>query len=129
MAKPSSLALLSICLKTSDRSCMPSVVKLGECLLKYSFLTSLPRLVSCLNAAKWLCLSTLYQGGTSHCLVLGGPVKVALDVVPPTSMSSMGSGERCCLLGLGECSGTSKGGAAGADSCSAGEAPCDKVNG
>ena len=59
----------------------------------------------------------------------GDPSKVALDVVPPRGMSSTGSGEGCCLLGLGECSGAGEEGATGADSCSIGEAPCDKVNG
>ena len=116
-------------LKTSDKSCMPSVVKLGECFLKYSFLASLTRLVSWLNTSEQLCLSTLYQGGTSHHLELGGPSAVALDVVPPRGMPSTGSGEGSCLLGLGECSGAGAGGAAEADGCLAGEAPCDKENG
>ena len=129
MAKPSNPAVLAICLKTSDRSCMPSVVKLEECLLKYSFLVSLTRLVSQLNASEWLHLSTLYQGGISHCLELGSPSEVALDMVPPRGMSSTGSGEGCHLLGLGECSGTREEGATGGDGCSIGEAPCDKVNG
>ena len=128
MAKPSSLALLAICLETSDRSHVPSVVKMEKCLLKYSFLASLTRLVFWLNTSEWLCLSTLYQGGTSWCLELGGPSEVALDVAPPTGMLSTGSGEGCCILGLGECSGTGEEGAAVADGCSVG-APCDKVNG
>ena len=128
MAELSRLALLAICLMTSDRSCVPSMVKLGECFLKYSFLASLTRLVSWLNASEWLCLRTLYQGGTSHCLELGGPSKVALDMVPPIGMSSTGSGEGCHLLGLGQCSGTGEEGAAVADGCSWGD-PCDKVNG
>ena len=129
MAKPSSIAVLAICLKTSDRSHVPSVVKVGECFLKYSFLASLTRLVSQLNASEQLCLSTLYLDGTSCHLELGGPSEVALDVVPPRGMLSTGSGEGCHLLGLGECSGTSRGGAAEADGCSVGEALCDKVNG
>ena len=129
MAEPSNLALSAICLKTSDRLFVPSMVKLGECFLKYSFLASLTRLVSQLKASEWLHLSTLYQGGISCCLELGGPFEVVLDVVPPRGKSSTGSGEGYCLLGLGECSGTREEGAAGADSCSIGEAPCDKVNG
>ena len=129
MAKPSSLVLSAICLKTSDRSCMPCEVKLGECFLKYSFLASLTRLVSWLNASEQLCLSMLYQGGTSCSLELGGPSEVALDVVLPRGMPSTGSGEECCLMGLGECSGTSIGGAAEADGCLVGEVPCEKVNG
>ena len=129
MAKPSSLVLLAICLKTSDKSCMPSMVKLRECFLKYSFLASLTRLVSWLNAPEQLCLSTLYQGGTSCPLELGGPSMVALDVVPPRGMLSTGSGEGSHPLGLGECSGASAGGATEADGCLVGEAPCDKENG
>ena len=50
-------------------------------------------------------------------------------MVLPRGMLSTGSGEGCCLLDLGECSGTGAGGAAEADGCLAGEAPCDKVNG
>ena len=42
---------------------------------------------------------------------------------------STGSGEGCYHLGLGECSGAGEEGATGADGCSVGEAPCDKVNG
>ena len=38
----------------------------------------------------------------------------------------MKPGEGCCLLGLGEHSGASEGGAAGVDSCLMEEAPCDK---
>ena len=52
-----------------------------------------------------------------------------MDVVLPRGMLSAGSGEGCHLLGLGDCSGTGVGGAAEVDSCSTGEAPCDKVNG
>ena len=55
--------------------------------------------------------------------------KAVLHVVLPRSMLSTGSGEGCHLLGLGECSGTGEEGAAGADGCLIGEAPCDKVNG
>ena len=124
MAEPRSLALLAIHLKTSDKSYMPSMVKLGECFLKYSFLASLTRLMSWLNASEWLCLSTLYQG-----FELGGPSAVALDVVLPKDVPSTGSGEGSHLLGLGECSGAGAGGAAKADSCSAGEAPCDREKG
>ena len=54
---------------------------------------------------------------------------VAVDVVPPIGMLSTGSGEECHFLGLGENSGVGKGGAAEADGCSTGEAPCDKVKG
>ena len=129
MTKPSNLALSAICLKTSERSHVPSMVKLGECFLKYSFLASLTRLVSWLNASEQLHLSTLYQGEISHCLKLEGSSEVVLDVVLPRGMSSTGSGEGCCLLSLGECSGAREEGAAGTDGCSIGKAPCDKVNG
>ena len=128
MAKPSNKAVLAICLKTSDRSCMSSIVKLGKCFLKYSSLVSLTRLVSWLNASEQLCVSTVYKGGISCCLELGGPSEVALDVVLQRGMSSTGSGEGCCCLGLGECSSTRQVGAARTDSCSIGEAPYDKVN-
>ena len=47
----------------------------------------------------------------------------------PGACCPQGLGEGCHLLGLGDCSGDSAGGAAGADGCSTGEAPCDKVNG
>ena len=92
-------------------------------------MVSLTRLVSELNASEQLCLNTLYQGETSHCLELGGPSVVALDVVPPRGMLSTGPGEGSHLLGMGECSGTSTRGAAEADGCLMGEVPCDKVNG
>ena len=94
MAEPSNLAVLAICLKTS-------VVKLGRHLLKYSSLVSLTRLVSQLNASEWFCVNTLYKGRISCCLELGGPSKVALDVVLPRGVLSTGSGEGCCCLGGG----------------------------
>ena len=103
--------------------------KLQECLLKCSFLASFTRLVSCLNASEHLCLRALYKVGTSHCFMLGDPSAVALDVVLARGVLSTGSGKKCHFLGLGECSGAGEGGAAEADGCSAGEAPCDKVNG
>ena len=58
-----------------------------------------------------------------------GPSTVALDVVLPRGMLSTGSGEGSHHLGLGECSGTGTGGAAEADGCLEGEAPCEKENG
>ena len=42
----------------------------------------------------------------------GGPPGVAFEVVPPKAMLSMGSGEGCHLLGLGDCLGTGVGGVA-----------------
>ena len=57
-------------------------------------------------------LSTLVQGRTSHCLELGGPSEVILDVVPPKGVLSTGSGEGHHLLGLGDCLDTGAGGVA-----------------
>ena len=118
-----------MCWKTSDRSQVFSVVKLGECLLKYSSLVSLTRLVSQLNASEQLHVSTLCRGGISCHFGLGGPSGVALDVVPPKGMSSTGSGEGCHYLGLGEHLDAGEEGATGADGCSVGDAPCEKVDG
>ena len=59
----------------------------------------------------------------------GGSSKVILDVVQPRGMLSMGSGEGCHLLGLGDCLGTGMGGAAGVGCSSTGEVLCDRVNG
>ena len=108
---------------------MPSTVKLSECFEKYSSLASFTKSESRLNASEQLCLSALFQVGTSCHLELGGSSKVVLDMVPPRGMLSTGSGEGCCLLGLGDCLGTGAGGAAGVDCSSTGEVLCDKVNG
>ena len=113
----------------SDRSWVFSVVKLEKCLLKYSSLTSLTRLVSWLNASWQLCISTLCKGGISCHFELGSPSGVALDVVPLGGKTATGSGEGCHCLGLGECPGTGGEGATGADTCSVEEAPCEKLNG
>ena len=59
----------------------------------------------------------------------GGPSDIVLDVVLPSSVLSTGSGEGCCLLGLGDCLGAGMGGAVGADCSSIGEVLCDRVNG
>ena len=103
--------------------------EVGAMLLKVLFSDHQHQAVSWLNASEQLCLSTLYQGGTSHCLELGGPSTVALDVVLHRGVLSTGSVEGSHLLGLGECSGTSTGGTDEADGCPIGEAPCDKENG
>ena len=60
---------------------------------------------------------------------LGGPSGVAWDMVLPRGVSSTGSDEGCHCLGLGECSGAGEVEAAGADGCSVGMAPCERVNG
>ena len=85
--------------------------------------------MSRLNASEQLCLSTLFQGGTSHPLELGGPSEVALDLILPRGMLAMGSWEGSHLLGLGDCSYAGATGTAEVDSCPTGEAPCDNVNG
>ena len=82
-----------------------------------------------LNASRWLAVSTLYRGITSHCLELGDPIRVAWDVVPLGGKTSTGSGEGCCYLGLGKSSGPGEGEATGAGTCSEEEAPCDGLNG
>ena len=92
--------------KTSDRSQVFSVLKFGLCLLKYSSLVFLTRLAPWLNASMWLHVNTLCRGIISHCLELGGPSRVALDVVLPRGKTSSGSGEGYHCLGLGEHSGT-----------------------
>ena len=84
---------------------MFSVLKFGQCLLKYSSLVSLTRLESCLNASRWLCVNALCRGIISHCFELGSPSRVALDMVPLGGETSTRSGEGCHHLGLGECSG------------------------
>ena len=68
--------------------------------------------------------------GTSCHLELGGPSALLHWMWSHSEVCCpQGHGEGSHLLGLGECSGASAGGAAEADGCSAGEAPCDKENG
>ena len=67
-------------------------------------------------------LSTLFQGGISCHLELGGPSKVIFNVVPPRGMLSTGSGDECCLLGLGDCLDSGAGGVAEVGCSSTGEA-------
>ena len=74
-----------------------------------------------LNASVQLGLSVLNQGGTSHLLELGGPPRVDFRVVVPIGMLSTGSGEGCCLLGLGDSLDTGVGGVAGVGCSSMGE--------
>ena len=68
-------------------------------------------------------------GGTSHLLGLGGPCRVAFGVVLPIGMLSIGSGEGCCLLGLGDCLGTGEGEAAMVGCSSVGEVFCGGMSG
>ena len=102
MEVPSRSALAAICLNISERSQVPSVVKLEECFEKNSLLASFVRSESWLNASAQLGLSALCQGGISHLLELGGPPGVAFKVVSPRGILSTGSSEGCCLLGLGD---------------------------
>ena len=73
--------------------------------------------------------SALYQGGTSHLLELGGLPGFALGVVPPRDVLSIGSGEGCCLLGLGDCLGIGVGGAVEVGCSSTVEALCSGASG
>ena len=74
--------------------------------MKNSLLVSFTRSESQPNALAWLGFSALPQGRISHHLELGGPARVAFEVVLPKGMLSTGSGEGCHLLGLGDCLGT-----------------------
>ena len=58
-----------------------------------------------------------------------GPPGVAFRVVPPMGMLSTGSGEGCCLLGLGDCLSAGVGGAAGGGCYSMGEVLHGRVSG
>ena len=129
MLEPSSSAVLAMHQKMSDRSQVFSVLKFGQCLLKYASLVFLTRLKSWLNASRQFHVNTLCRGIISHCFEPGGPSKVALDMVLLGGRTSTRSGEGCCHLGLGECSGTGGEGAMGADTCSEEEAPCERLNG
>ena len=129
MEVPSNLVLVAICLNISERLWVPSMARLWECFKKNSLLASLTRSESQPNASAQLGLSALTQGGISCCLELGGPPRVAFKVVPPRGILSTGSGERCHLLGLGDCLGTGVGGAAAAGHSSTGEVLHDRMNG
>ena len=74
-------------------------------------------------------MSTLYQGGISHCLELGGPSEVALGCSPTKRHVIHRAWGGALTLGPRECSGTGEEEAAGTDGCSIGQAPCDQVNG
>ena len=100
-----------------------------ECLEKYSLLASITISESRLNALAWLGLSVVNQCGISYLLVLGGPPEVAFGVALPIGMLSMGSGEGCHLLGLGDCLGIGVGGMVAVGSSSEGEVFCGKASG
>ena len=103
MSAPSSLAILVMCWKMSDRSWVFSMLKFGQCLLKYSSFVSLTRLESHLNVSRWLHVNALCRGIITWCFELGGPSGVALDMVPLGGKTSTRPGEGSCHLGLGEC--------------------------
>ena len=69
------------------------------------------------------------QCGISHLLGLGGPPEVAFGVTPPIGVLSMGSGEGCHLLGLGDCLGVGVGGMVAVGCSSMGEVFCGKASG
>ena len=115
--------------KMSDRLRVFSVLKFGQCLLKYSSLIFLTRLESWLNASRQLHVNALHRGIISHHFELGGPSEVALDMVPLGGETFTGSGEGCCHLGLDKCLGARGEGAMGVNICSEGEAPCERLNG
>ena len=87
MEVPSRSALMAICLNISERSWVPSVVKLEECFERNSLLASLTRLESWLNALVQFGLSALYQGGTSHLLELGVFPELPLEWFHPEAYS------------------------------------------
>ena len=101
----------------SDMSWVFSVLKFGQCLLKYSSYVSLTRLESQLNASRQLGVNALFRGIISHCLELGGPSRVVLDVVLQRGKTSTRSGEGCHHIGQGECSGSGGEGFKGAGTC------------
>ena len=105
---------------------MFSVLKFGQCLLKYCSLISLTRLESWVNASRQLGFNALSRNVISHHFELRGPSRVAWDVVPPGGKTPTGSGEGYQHLGLGKCSGA--GGAMGTDICPEEEASCERLN-
>ena len=121
--------LVARCLNIPERLWLPSKVKSKECLEKYSLLASFTMSEFWLNASVWLGLSVLSQGGISHLLGLEGHPKVAFGVVPSIGVLSMGSGEGCHLLGLGDCLGTGVDELAVVSFSSTGEALCYKMSG
>ena len=67
--------------KMSVKSWEFSLLKFGQCPLKYSSLVFLTRLKSQPKASWWLCVNALCRSVTSCHFELGGPSGVALDVV------------------------------------------------
>ena len=120
MEVPSRSVLTAICLNISERSWVPSVVKLEECFKKNSLLASLTRSESWLNTLAWLGLSALYQGRTSCLLELGVFPESPLEWFCPEAYS----GEGYHLLGLGDCLGAGVGGVAEVSCSSTGEVLC-----
>ena len=114
--------------KTSNRSKVFLALKFRLCFLKYSSLVSFTKGKSQLNASRWLAVSTLYRGITSHHLELLGPVTFAWSVAPLGGKTSTGSREGCCCLGLGIGSSAGGEGAVGAGAGSEEEAPCEGLS-
>ena len=102
MAEPSRLVVLVIHWKMSVKSQVFSLLKFGQWFLKYSSLVFLTRWESQPNASWQLLINILWRGIISHHFELGGPLGVALDVALLRGVMSIGSGEWCHCLGLGE---------------------------
>ena len=109
MAEPSRPVVYVMHLKMPVKLQELSSLKFRLCLLKYSSLASFTRLESWLNASWWLCDNALCRSSAPCHFELGGPSRVALDMVPLGDEMSIGSGEGCCCFSLGECSGTREG--------------------
>ena len=88
-------------LKMSDKSQVFSTVKLGVCLLKYSSLVSLTRLVSQLNDSEWLRVSTLCKGGISCFFLAREPFQSCLGCGPARRCDAHQVWGRVSLLGSG----------------------------
>ena len=96
---------------------------------KYFLLASFTISESQLNASAQLGLSVVTHCGISHLLGLAGLPKVAFGVAPPIGMLSMGSGESCHLLGVGDCLGASVGEMVAVGCSSMGEVLCGETSG
>ena len=121
--------LVARCLNIPETLLLPSEVKSKECLEKYYLPASFTMLESWLNALARLGLCVVNQYGISHILGPGGPPKVAFGMATPIGMLSMGSGEGCHLIGLGDCLGTGVGEPAAVGCSSMGEVLCGNTSG
>ena len=104
-------------------------LKFGLCFLKSSSLVSLTKEESWFNTSRWLAVSTLYRGITSHHLEPRGPITFAWGVAPPEGEACTGSGEGCSSLALGVSLGAGREGAMGAGASSEEEGHCVGLRG